>query len=175
LNPSNGVQQNRMSMPVLMLQLSLRDNVPLRIPFRGLKPTATIKSRSATKCNGLELDLTSRNETFGRGSLYCASLIRGREQYRTPFQCHVCTKAGLTPLGSLQSHQVEFRQLLIRRSLGPTYSANCFLTIWVYCAGFKTAMPMCGDPGSMCTRRFSGRAAANRRTFSTGITASSVP
>jgi hypothetical protein len=45
-------------MPVLMLQLSLRDNVPLRIPFRGLKPTATFKSRSATKCNGLELYLT---------------------------------------------------------------------------------------------------------------------
>jgi hypothetical protein len=45
-------------MPVLMLQLSLRDKVPLRIPFRGLKPTATIKSRSATKCNGLELYLT---------------------------------------------------------------------------------------------------------------------
>jgi hypothetical protein len=43
---------------VLMLQLSLRDNVPLRIPFRGLKPTATIKCRSATKCNGLERYLT---------------------------------------------------------------------------------------------------------------------
>jgi hypothetical protein len=35
-------------MPVPMLQLSLRDNGPLRIPVRGLKPTATIKSRSAT-------------------------------------------------------------------------------------------------------------------------------
>jgi 8-oxo-dGTP diphosphatase len=58
-----------------------------------------------------------RNETFGRGSLYCASLIRGLEQYRTPFQCHVCTKAGLTPLGSPQSHQIEFQQLLIRWSL----------------------------------------------------------
>jgi hypothetical protein len=50
-----------MSVRVLMLQLSLRDNVPLGIPFRGLKPTATIKSRSATKCNGLDLQLFSNS------------------------------------------------------------------------------------------------------------------
>jgi hypothetical protein len=67
-------------MPVLMIQMSLRDTVTLRIPFRGLKPTATIKIRSATKCNGLELELLSMS--------------------------HLHHKAGLTPLASPQSHQV---------------------------------------------------------------------
>jgi hypothetical protein len=37
------------------LTLNLPD---CKIPFRGLKPTAIFKSRSATKCNGLELYLT---------------------------------------------------------------------------------------------------------------------
>jgi hypothetical protein len=44
---------------------------------------AAVKSRC--RVAGRFIPNAGRNETLGRGSLYCESLIRGREQYKS---CH---------------------------------------------------------------------------------------